>query len=92
MVFPGPAVMHRLEQLMEWGKPRYRSVAKRYERFDECWQGDTTVVYCSGTLFGVWNDGSAFEGIRFIDRFEVVNNLLTRQEVWNDVAEIPRTL
>jgi hypothetical protein len=40
----------------------------------------------------VWNDGSAFEGIRFIDRFEVVNNLLTRQEVWNDVAEIQRTL
>ncbi|CAN1541053.1 hypothetical protein MCERE1_01758 [Burkholderiaceae bacterium] len=92
MVFPGPAVMHRLEQLIEWGKPRYRSVAKRYERFDECWQGDTTVVYCSGTLFGVWNDGRAFEGIRFIDRFEVVNNLLTRQEVWNDVAEIQRTL
>ena len=50
------------------------------------------MVYCSGTLFGVWNDGSAFEGIRFIDRFEVVNNLLTRQEVWNDVAEIQRTL
>jgi hypothetical protein len=40
----------------------------------------------------VWNDGSAFEGIRFIDRFEVVNNLLTRQEVWNDVAEIQRAL
>ena len=90
MVFPGGDVMHRLEQLMDWAKPRYRSVAKRYDRFDECWQGDTTVVYCSGTLFGVWNDGTAFEGIRFIDRFEVVNGLFTRQEVWNDLAETQR--
>lgn len=90
MVFPGPAVMHQLEELMAWAKPRYRSVGKHYERFEESWQGDTTVVYCSGTLFGVWNDGSAFEGIRFIDRFEVVNGLLTRQEVWNDLAETLR--
>ena len=90
MVFPGPAKMQRLEQLMDWAKPRYRSVAKRYDCFDECWHGDTTVVYCSGTLFGVWNDGTAFEGIRFIDRFEVVNGQFTRQDVWNDLSETQR--
>ena len=30
------------------------------------------------------------QGIRFIDRFEVVNGQFTRQEVWNDLAETQR--
>jgi len=28
-----------------------------------------------------------FEGVRFVDRFEVAGGLLTRQDVWNDLAE-----
>jgi phenylpyruvate tautomerase PptA (4-oxalocrotonate tautomerase family)/ketosteroid isomerase-like protein len=88
MQFPGAAPMSRLEQLVEWGKGRYQRVGKVYERFDESWGDEATVVYCSGTLYGVWLDGSAFEGIRFIDRFEVVDGLITRQDVWNDLAEI----
>ncbi len=30
----------------------------------------------------------AFEGIRFIDRFEVTAGKITRQDVWNDIAEV----
>jgi hypothetical protein len=49
------------------------------------------VVYCSGTLEGVWLDGSAFSGIRFIDRFEVAGGRIVRQDVWNDLGEmLPR--
>jgi hypothetical protein len=44
-------------------------------------------VYCHGTLQGQWPDGSAFEGIRFIDRFLVQAGRLVRQDVWNDLAE-----
>lgn len=90
MHFPGAAPMHRLEELLEWARPRYQRVAKTYEGFDECWGEEHTVVYCRGTLHGVGLDGNAFEGIRFIDRFEVAGGLLRRQDVWNDLAEVRR--
>jgi hypothetical protein len=90
MVFPGGVRMDKLEQLLEWAAPRYRSIAKAYERIDECWGDDLTVVYASGTLHGTWLDGAAFSGIRFLDRFEVVQGRIRRQEVWNDLAEARR--
>lgn len=88
MHFPAAAPMVRLEQLVDWARGRYQGVAKRYERFDECWGDGVTTVYCHGTLHGTWLDGSPFEGIRFIDRFEVVSGQLRRQDVWNDLAEV----
>jgi hypothetical protein len=87
MTFPGKVRMHSLEELVAWGGQRYQKVGKTYERFDEVRQGDITIVYCFGTLFGIWLDGSAFEGIRFIDRFEIRDGLFIRQDVWNDLAE-----
>ncbi len=87
MVFPGGRVMRQLPELVAWAKGRYQSVDKRCERFEESWQGDVTVVHCSGTLQGRWPDGTAFEGVRFIDRFEVEGGKIRRQEVWNDLAE-----
>lgn len=88
MHFPGAAPMHRLEELVAWSKPRYQRVGKTYERFDESWDDEATIVYCFGTLHGVWLDGTPFEGIRFIDRFEVVDGLFLRQDVWNDMGEV----
>lgn len=90
MVFPGAARMTRLEQVVEWASGRYQSIAKDYERFDESWGEGVTVVYCSGTLHGTWMDGTAFQGIRFIDRFEVAQGKIRRQDVWNDLAEAKR--
>ena len=86
MRFPGSPVMHRLEELVAWSRGRYRQVTKTYEHVDESWSDDTTVVCCVGTLQGQWQDGSAFDGIRFIDRFEVADGLIQRQDVWNDLA------
>ncbi|MGA1518969.1 MAG: nuclear transport factor 2 family protein, partial [Burkholderiaceae bacterium] len=65
-------------------------VGKSYDRYEECWRGDDTVVYCSGSLHGVWPNGEAFEGIRFIDRFVVQGEQLLEQDVWNDLAESQR--
>ena len=87
MHFPGHTAMHTLSELVNWAKGRYASVAKDYERFDESWGDGFTVVYCSGTLRGVWLDGSNFEGVRFIDRFEIADGKIRRQDVWNDLAE-----
>lgn len=87
MHFPGGAALTRLEELLEWAQGRYQRVAKRIERVEESWGDGVTTVYCAGTLHGAWLDGSSFEGVRFIDRFEVADGLIRRQEVWNDLAE-----
>lgn len=86
MTFPGAVELRELEELIEWARPRYRFVRKTYERFDAM----GGVVYCFGTLAGEWNDGSAFEGIRFIDRFELEGGSIIRQDVWNDMGEVGR--
>lgn len=87
MCFPGGVQMHALQELRDWASQRYSHIAKHYERFEESWQGDVTVVFCHGTLHGQWLDGQSFEGIRFIDRMEIRDGLITRQDVWNDLAE-----
>lgn len=67
---------------------RYQRVGKHIERYDAMKTEDgAVIVYCLGILHGVWSDGIAFEGIRFIDRFEVRNGRIERQDVWNDAAE-----
>jgi hypothetical protein len=83
MVFPGGRRFDTLEALVEWARTRYRSARKTYERFDAA--GD--VVYCFGTLYGEWLDGTPYSGIRFIDRFTVRDSRLVDQHVWNDLAE-----
>lgn len=89
MEFPGGGRMHSLEELIAWAKPRYRFVGKQYERFDVSDAPDgSTVVYCFGTLEGVWNDGTAFSCIRFIDRFSVADGKIMDQKVWNDFGEV----
>lgn len=89
MYFPGTPAMRTLNELVEWAAPRYRQITKTYEGFDAMQSaGDASIVYCRGTLSGEWPDGSTFAGIRFIDRFEIQDGLITRQDVWNDIAEV----
>ena len=88
MQFPGAEPMTKLHELIDWAKARYNHVAKTYQGFDAMQsKGDAAIVYCRGTLSGEWPDSTAFEGIRFIDRFEVVSGKIIRQDVWNDIAE-----
>lgn len=86
MTFPGNATMVHLEDLVEFSKLRYKFVRKTFASFDTSWQADLAVVHCHGTLSGEGLDGQKFEGVRFIDRFEVREGLLCRQQVWNDLA------
>lgn len=87
MVFPGAPPMSSLLELIDWAKDRYRFVRKTTEAVETFQSGNVDVVYVRGTLSGEWPDGSPFEGIRFIDRFEVLGGKITRQSVWNDIAE-----
>lgn len=88
MTFPGAEPMTTLAELIAWSKPRYNFVRKTYETFDACMGASGPTVYCHGTLYGEWPDGTAFDGIRFIDRFELTNGKITKQDVWNDIAEV----
>lgn len=86
MVFPGGRTMTTLEELVAFARPRYRFVTKTYGGEDVAAMGE--IVYCRGTLAGEWPDGTAFAGVRFIDRFEISGGLIRRQDVWNDLAEV----
>lgn len=88
MIFPGTQAMTSLTELIEWAKDRYRFVTKAYEAIEAFHNGRVSVVYVRGTLAGEWMDGTAFDGIRFIDRFEVTGGKILRQDVWNDIAEM----
>jgi len=85
MTFPGGERFTRLEDLVAWSRDRYRFVRKTCDRFDECFGEDGVTVHCSGMLAGEWPDGTPFSGIRFIDRFDVGDGKLRRQDVWNDL-------
>ncbi|MDH3234872.1 MAG: nuclear transport factor 2 family protein [Alphaproteobacteria bacterium] len=87
MHFPGTGAMRGLDELLAWAKDRYTSVGKTYERFDVAPSAEGVAVYCYGTLFGEWLDGTSFKDIRFIDRFTVRDGELVDQRVWNDMGE-----
>ena len=88
MVFPGPQSMTSLTELIAWAKGRYRFVRKTTEGVEAFQAGGASIVFVRGTLAGEWPDGRPFSDIRFIDRFEVVDGKITRQDVWNDLAEV----
>lgn len=90
MLFPGGRRFTDFAALIEWAKPRYRSVAKKFERFDVAPGPDGVAVTCYGTLYGAWPDGTSFEGIRYCDWFLVRDGKIALQKVWNDMGEILR--
>ncbi len=86
MTFPESGELSSLSQLVEWSKGRYQFVKKTLTSTNVAYEMDKVVVFVSGTLYGKWPDGTTFDGVRFIDRFEIRNDRLVRQDVWNDLA------
>lgn len=87
MIFPGPTYPNSLTQLVEWALKRYRFVHKTFVNIDTIQHNAShAVVYTSGTLSGEWINGTSFSGIRFIDRFELIDLQIVHQSVWNDMA------
>lgn len=87
MVFPGNKRHHSLAALFASSNSRYRKVGKTIDGVDVMERPHGAVVYCHGTLHGQWPDGGPFDGIRFIDRFEIVDGKIVAQAVWNDSGE-----
>ena len=88
IIFPGGKQFHSQREMVAAAKGRYQWVKKTFDEIDHATREDgTEIVYIRGTLYGVNQHGIAFEHIRYIDRFELLNNQIIRQEVWNDLAE-----
>ena len=87
MRFPEAEPMRSADEFLSWSRGRYRRIRKSFAGVDVMrGAGERAVVYIRGTLAGEWPEGGAFEGIRFIDRFELTAGKITHQEVWNDMA------
>ncbi|WP_425049246.1 nuclear transport factor 2 family protein [Psychromarinibacter sp. S121] len=87
LVFPGGKRFGSLEEIRGNSAGRYE-VVKKHISDCQSWVIDGTErVMITGTLYGKWPDGTAFDGIRFIDLFEMRDGLIVRQEVWNDTGE-----
>ena len=87
ITFPGGRKFAGLDEQVASSTGRFLSVRKVFERFDSVQDGDEVIVYAFGTLQGEALDGSSFSGVRFIDRFVLVEGRIVDQKVWNDMAE-----
>jgi hypothetical protein len=86
MTFPGPTLYRDLDELVADATQRYRGVVKEIAEVEAWQRGPVDIVYVQGTLRGTNLHGVAFEGVRFLDRFEIAGGLIRRQDVWNDLA------
>lgn len=77
--FSGPEAFQRFRASADG---RYREVDKEFDR----WIATDTHAVSTGTLCGVDNDGDAFEGVRYVDVFEVEDGEIVRLDVWNDAV------
>lgn len=87
LVFPGNRRFSELSAVVANSSGRYQRIGKRITGQD-AWESDGRVrAMVTGTLYGQWHDGTAFEDIRFVDWFELESGKIARQHVWNDTGE-----
>ena len=84
--FPMGRSFASLDEQVAAAATMYRSIGKAFDGFDVLDRDESTVVYVYGTLEGEDLAGDRFGGVRFIDRFEIVDGLITTHRVWNDLA------
>lgn len=87
LTFPGGRHFSRIDEIVANSSGRYAAIGKTINRRSVWPEGDRIHVLFAGTLHGRWPDGTPFDGIRFIDLFELRDGLIVRQEVWNDAGE-----
>ena len=91
MFFPATGAMQSFDELIEWSRTRYQHIEKTIEGIEAVHSGsEAIVVYCRGMLAGTWVNGNRFDDVRFIDRFELIDGKIVKQEVWNDLGEMMR--
>lgn len=84
--FPGPVVFGSLDELVEDSRGRYAWVRKHRDEYAAAEAPEGTTVTSIGRLYGENLQGVAFEDIRYVDVFTVVDGRIFAQRVWNDLA------
>ncbi len=87
IIFPSGKQFGSQREMVAAARDRYQWVKKRFDQIDALEEGNQAVVYVLGTLYGVNRYDVPFADVRYVDRFVVQNGQITRQEVWNDLAE-----
>ncbi|MFV2000628.1 MAG: nuclear transport factor 2 family protein [Acidimicrobiia bacterium] len=86
IIFPGRRRFTDLHEQVASSRTRFITVQKEFERFDVIDNPHSVVVYAIGELSGTDAHGREFSGVRFIDRFTIIDGLITEHTVWNDFA------
>jgi limonene-1,2-epoxide hydrolase len=76
-----------LEEFTAFSRGRNGPTRKTVDAIEACESANGIAVFAHGTMSGQWLDGSAFAGVRFIDRFHVVDGRIADMQVWSDMAE-----
>lgn len=87
MVVTGGHVFASPAEFAAFSKGRHKGARKTTDRYDAIPGDDGMVVYAMGSMAGTWNDDTTFEGVRYIDRFEIAHGKITDMRVWSDMAE-----
>ena len=87
ITFPGGKLFSSQREMVEASRDRYQWIKKKFDQVDVSREGDAVILFVIGTLYGVNQQGVPFSDVRFIDRFVLKNNLISQQDIWNDLAE-----
>lgn len=77
----------KLQEFASFSKSRNGPTVKQRDRYEGFQTEASAVVYSIGRMSGAWLDGSTFEQVRYIDRFELKAGLIETMDVWSDMAE-----
>lgn len=66
---------------------RQKTAKKTTDHYDEIPSDQGAVVYSIGSMAGLWNDGTPYSGVRYIDRFEIIDGKIVDMNVYSDMAE-----
>ena len=87
MMVRGGHVFTSPTEFAAFSKGRHKGAKKTTDRYDAIPGDDCTIVYAMGSMAGTWNDDTTFEGVRYIDRFEVAHGKIVDMRVWSDMSE-----
>jgi limonene-1,2-epoxide hydrolase len=87
MTVTGGSTFTHPREFAAQSKGRQKSAIKTTDRYDEVPMPGGMIVYSIGSMAGEWNNGTRYSGVRYIDRFEVVNGKITDMNVYSDMAE-----
>lgn len=83
--FPGPVVFSSLEELVAGVRGQYAWVRKHRDEYAAAVNDAAITVTSIGRLYGENMDGVAFDDVRYVDVFTVVDGEICAQRVWNDL-------